>query len=59
MAKNAINLKTPASGALISLRRETYVEAARLTLVSGFLRTSRIIKKIAINDEQYKSVFRK
>jgi hypothetical protein len=26
MVKNAINLKTPASGALIALRRETYVE---------------------------------
>jgi hypothetical protein len=25
MVKNAINLKTPASGALIALRRETYV----------------------------------
>lgn len=39
MVKNAINIKTPASGALIALRRETYVGAARLTLVSGFLCT--------------------
>lgn len=47
MVKNAINLKTPASGALIALRRETYVETLSHLGVRVFVYLNS--KKIAIN----------
>ena len=51
MVKNAINLKTPASGALIALRGETHVETLSHLGVRVFVYLGNLLSaKIAINN---------